>query len=205
MNYALKKAIGYSLLVGGLLVGTASCNPNPLDGLTVADSQVFITNHDNTIDFSQYATFSVPDSIQIIYNNQRGQSADNFDLAFLSRIAQNMGNRGYIQVEREDKPDLGVSATYVQQTQTGVTVNPYFYDPYWGYGYGSYYYPSYYTYYQVSESYWYIEIVDLKNVDANGGKVNVIWSAQIRGGGLGDNPNRMIDAIFAQSDYVKKQ
>ncbi len=193
------------LLLGSVVVGLAGCTPNPLEDLTVADSQVFITNHDKTVDFTQYETFSVPDSVQILYNDQRGQSADNFDLAFLSRIAQNMGNHGYTQVEREDKPDLGVSATYVQQTQTGVTVNPYFYDPYWGYGSGSFFYPSYYTYYQVSESYWYIQIVDLKNVDRNGGKVNIIWSAQIRGGGLGENPNRMIDAIFAQSDYLKKQ
>lgn len=196
--------ISMSVLAIGIWVGVAGCTPNPLDGLSVADSQVFITNHDKTVDFSQYETFSIPDSVQVIYNEQRGQSADNFDLAFLSRISQDMGNHGYTQVERTASPDLGISASYVQQTQTGVSVNPYYYDPYWGYGYGSYYSPSYYTYYQVSESYWYIQIVDLKNVDANGGKLNIIWSAQIRGGGLGDNPNRMIDAIFEQSDYLKR-
>ncbi|MDJ1503836.1 DUF4136 domain-containing protein [Xanthocytophaga agilis] len=205
MRSSLVSIFSYCLLAGICWLGLVGCSPNPLNDLSAEDSKVFITNYDDTVNFSNYRTFSIPDSVEVIYNDRYGLSADNFDLAFLSRIRATMQDRGYTEVERVDTPELGINVMYVQQVQTGVTVNPYYYGSgYWGYG-GGYYYPSYYSYYQVSDSYWYIELLDLKNAARNGNKVKVIWAAQVRGDGLGTNPNGMIDAIFAQSPYLKKE
>ncbi len=196
------------MLAGGILLSMVACTPNPLDDLTVADSQVFITNYDAEIDFSQYATFGLADSVRVVDNNERGFLADNFSLALINQVSQNMGRRGYTQVAREDKPDLGVNITYIRQTQAGLIANPIlwndpFYAGYWGGG--GFFYPTYYQYYEISESLWYVEMVDLKNTAATNNQPKVVWSAQVRGGGLGENPARMIDAIFAQSNYLRKQ
>lgn len=199
------------ILLGIVLAGVATgCGaPDPLRDLSAADSQVFITNRDRAADFTAYATFSIADSVNVVENDRRGYSADNFDLALINTTAQAMTSRGYTRVTRDQKPDLGVNITFVTQTQTGVTVNPGlggFYDPfYWGYGGAGAFYPTYYSYYQVSESYWYVELLDLKNVAQNGNKIKTVWNAQIRGSGLNRDPDRIINAIFAQSGYLRKQ
>jgi len=204
-------SIFFRFLLGASLAGMAAgCGaPDPLRDLNANDSQVFITNRDRAANFADYATFSIADSVNVVENERRGFSADNFDLALINGTAQALTGRGYTRVARDQKPDLGVNITFVTQTQTGVTVNPgfgSFYDPfYWGYGGAGSFYPSYYSYYQVSESYWYVELLDLKNVARNGNKIKTVWNAQIRGGGLNRDPNRIVEAVFAQSGYLRNQ
>jgi len=206
MKTSLIFKISSYILLGNFLLGVAGCTPNPLDDLSVADSQVFITNYNRNVNFNNYATFSIPDSVQVVNNNQVGYANDNFSLALINRTVQNLESSGFRRVARNQQPELGVNITYLRQTQTGVTVNPYsYYDPfYWGYGPGVGF-ASPYLYYQVSEALWYVEILDLKNANENGNTINVIWSAQIRGEGLTQNPNRIIDAIFEQSTYLRKR
>ena len=69
------------------------------------------------------------------------------------------------------------------------------------------YYPTYYTY-QVSDQYWEIQIVDLKNstTNASGQKqVNVIYDATIRGTDVTDTQSvdAATTAIFNQSTYLQ--
>lgn len=202
----LRRAVTVAILISL----AAGCDgPDPLRDLDAADSQVFITNRDRAADFSSYTTFSIADSVNVVENNRRGHSTGSFDLAMINGTVQALASRGYTRVARNQRPDLGVNITYVTQTQTGVALNPgfgAFYDPfYWGFGGAGAFFPPYYSYYQVSESYWYMELLDLKNVAQNGNQIKTIWNAQIRGDGLGSNPERIVNAVFAQSGYLRRQ
>ena len=194
----------------------ASCTPNPLDGLTNEESLVFITNRDQAASFGNYETFSISDSIRVIDNRDVGFNNGNVASALVSRIAQNMSERGYTRVGRTENPDLGMNVTFVQRRQTGVTANPFWWnDPFfwggaggwggpgWGWGGPGLFYQPQFQFYQVSENYWIIELVDLKN-PANGNQFNVVWNAQIRGANLTANPARLADAIFEQSAYLRR-
>jgi hypothetical protein len=200
-----------------LITAVGACTPSPLDGLTNDESLVFITNRDQAVSFGNYETFSISDSIRVIDNRDVGFNNGNVASALISRIAQNMSERGYTRVGRTETPDLGMNVTFVQQTQTGVTANPFWWnDPFfwgggggwggagWGWGGPGLFYQPYYQFYQVSENYWIIELVDLKN-PTNGNQFNVVWNAQIRGANLTANPVRLADAIFEQSAYLRRQ
>ena len=194
-----------------------ACTPDPLKDLTVDDSQVFITNYDQTANFASYKTFSMSDSVAVLTNNRASYSAVPQELVFTSQVASNLIKRGFARTARANKPDLGVNVARVSNTQVGISSN---YNPLWdplawggsggwggtwGYGGSSFYNPYGYSFYQVTENYWYIEVFDLKNAAQNGNKLRVLWSAQIRGSGIFDTAsmNRMIEAVFSQSSYLK--
>lgn len=208
-NRLLKTA---ALAVVGLALA-AGCNRDPLRDLSPEDSQVFITNHDASVNFGNYKTFSIRDSVAVLGNQGQVQySTTSRELDFVARVISNLQQRGYVRVDRSQNPDLGVNVARVSNTYTGVTANPFF-DPFWG-GWGGWgwggglYYPPTFSYYQVRENYWYSEIIDLKNPRAgqNGQQqLPVIWTAEIRGNGIFDQTSigRVVDAVFAQSEYLR--
>lgn len=182
-----------------------SCNPDALQDLTPEDSQVFITNYEKNTNFGNYATFSLADSVFVVQNDRSGVSTSGLDYNVLRRVADNMAKRGYTRVAKEAKPDFGVNVLRISETQTGVVANYNPWNSYWGYGGGGFYYPPTYSYYQTTETYWYVEIIDLKNAGTND-KATVVWNAQIRGEGIFDSVTvgSVIDAVFTQSAYLKK-
>jgi hypothetical protein len=206
LHTAVLAVTGLALLVG--------CNRDPLKDLSPDDSQVFITNHDRSVDFSTYKTFSIVDSVAVLSNQGADRpSATSRELAFIARIAQNLTQRGYVRVARTEKPDLGINVARINNSYLGVVANP---NPYYGgfgggyWGYGGYggYYPSTYSYYQVNENYWYTEALDLKNprTGQNGqNQLAVIWTAEIRGDNIFNDAsiNQVVDAVFAQSGYFQ--
>jgi hypothetical protein len=54
------------LTIGG---GLTACKENAVNDLSPADSPVYITNYDRSVNFSQYKTFSLPDSVVIESNS----------------------------------------------------------------------------------------------------------------------------------------
>ena len=58
----------YSPLIvfASLLVFLSACNHDPLQDLSIEDSQVFITNHDKSVNFKQFKTFSILDSVLVV-------------------------------------------------------------------------------------------------------------------------------------------
>ena len=199
------------LLAGG---GLTSCRDNALNDLSPADSQVYITNRDRSVDFSQYKTFSLPDSV-IVQSND-GYSAVKNSIAdqFVSSVSSALTARGYQRVAKGKPANLGVAIIRVNNQYTGIASNPYsYYSNYWGGGLGGYggyspYYPSYYTY-QVTDQYWEIQMVDLKNAPAGTGtakpQLSVIYDATIRGGDITDTQSvaTAVNAIFTQSPYLR--
>ncbi|WP_414617696.1 DUF4136 domain-containing protein [Dyadobacter sp. 32] len=181
-----------------------SCSKDPLSGLSDSDSQIFVTNHDNQANFKLYKTFSVVDSVQVVEDNYSGTGLTSLDRAMLIRIIDNMEKLGYKYVLASAKPDVGINLARITNTSLNVVSQPI--SPYWGYGGGyGYGYPNYYTYYQTSESYWSMSMIDLKNPDTVNNKIKVIWNAQIRGSGLGNDSfvSQMVDSVFGQSSYLK--
>ena len=198
------KKASFLLLIVGL--GLMSCSKDPISDLSNEESLVYITNHDQSANFSQYKTFSIVDSVLIVENNRAGTSLDDIDRAMLQRLITNMQSMGYKYVSRKDNPDVGINVSWITNTYLNVyqPLSSY-YGGYWGgYGYG---YPSYYDYYETSESSWMISMLDFKNpkTTASGKTFNVIWDAQIRGSAIGDQNliDKMADSIFGQSGYLK--
>lgn len=204
-------------------IGLSACSSTATDDLSPEDSNVIITNYDRQADFSQYATFSLPDSVLVESNDRYAQSALPTEQRFVSRIATELTNRGFRRVAAGQSADLGIAVTRVNNQYTGVTTNPYagYYSNYWG-GFGSgfnsfydpFYSPGYYQYYQVEDQFWRIQIVDLKNrpivtptTDPNApqNQLRVLYLAEVRGNGIFDNNavDQLIADTFAQSTYLR--
>ena len=198
------------LTIGGALT---ACRENAVNDLSPADSQVYITNYDKSVDFSQYKTFSLPDSVIIESNDGYRPTLGPLESQFTTNVANGLTSRGFKRVARGQAADLGVAVIRVTNLYTGVGVNPYsYYGNYWGGGLGGYggYYPSYQSYYtyQVTDDYWEIQIVDLKNQPATGTEkpqLDVIYDATIRGSDITSQADvdAAITAIFSQSPYLK--
>ncbi len=213
-------AAAVALSLGG---GLSACSSSATNDLSPQDSNVIITNYDRQADFSQYATFSLPDSVLVESNDRYRQSALPTEQRLVSRLATELTNRGFRRVAARQAADLGIAVTRVNNQYTGVTTNPYagYYSNYWG-GFGSgfggiydpFYSPGYYQYYQVAEQFWRIQIVDLKNrpiitptTDPNApqNKLRVLYMAELRGDGIFDTNavDQLITDAFAQSPYLR--
>jgi len=199
------KMIGLACLIGL----ACACTNDPLKNLTVEESQVFITNRDKAVDFKQYKTFSILDSVLIIGNQGTGSSLTDLDIQFLTKVITKMQSLGYAYVSPKDKPDVGINVAQVRNSYVNVVsrpISPYL-GNYWGGGFGGYGYgyPSYFSYYQTQENYWYLEMIDFKNPDTQNNQVKVIWNAELKGRGLFDgiNVETMVNSVFDQSSYLK--
>lgn len=204
----------YSALLLTLVVGFTSCKENAINNLSPADSPVYITNYDRSINFNQYKTFSLPDSVVIESNTGYQPSLGPIESRFVSNVASAFTSRGFQRVNRGQAADLGVAIIRVNNLYTGVGVDPYgYYGGYWGGGFGglggyNLYYPSYYTY-QVADQYWEIQVVDLKNRPTTSPgtetQLNVLYSATIRGADVTTQPDvdAATTAIFNQSPYLR--
>jgi hypothetical protein len=206
------------LTVGG---GLAACRDNAIDDLNPDDSAVYITNRDQSVNFTQYRTFSLPDSVIVESNDRYSPSLTTIEGQFVTSVANELTRRGFQRVSKGQPADLGVAVIRVNNRYTGVGVNPYssYYSNYWygggfgglgGYGYSPLY-PSYYTY-QVAEQYWEVQIVDLKNAPAvstpagtEQPQLKVIYDATIRGTDFSDQQavTTAVAAIFNQSPYLQ--
>jgi Domain of unknown function (DUF4136) len=202
------------LMVGGTM---SACRENAINDLSPADQTVYITNYDRSVNFSQYKTFSLPDSVVVESNDGYGTASTAISSRFVSNVATALQAKGFQRVAAGQPADLGVAVIRVDNQYTGVGVNSY-YSNYWGGGYGGFggygyspYYPSYYTY-QVSDQYWEIQIVDLKNRPATGPttgteqpQLNVIYNASVRGTDITDQQavDTATAAFFSQSPYLQ--
>ncbi|MEZ4904345.1 MAG: DUF4136 domain-containing protein [Spirosomataceae bacterium] len=196
------------LFLGVLMTVWGACTPDPLKDLTPEETQVFITNYEKNTKFGDYKTFSLADSVFTLQNQRSGVSTLPLDFRMLGSVTNNMAKRGYNRVSKTSNPDLGINVVRISETQSGVVANYNPWNSYWGFGGGvggGFYYPPTYSYYQTTETYWHLEIVDLKKAQA-GQQASIIWNAQIRGSGIFDESTvaTIVDNVFAQSDYLKR-
>jgi hypothetical protein len=188
------------------------CQSEP-DNLRLFDELVVSTNFDAEASFSAYATYAIPtDTIGFVSDTNPNDTifvarADNkfYPRKVLEKVMENMDDRSYHRVGRNENPDLGVNVYIVKDLNVfQQIVDPGYYYPYY-YGYGSYYSYPYVNTYAYNTGALVLEIVDLKNVTPDG-KVKVIWNAYM--GDLYsaiDYAQQSLDAIdqaFVQSNYL---
>ena len=196
-----------------MMTAFSSCSKDPIKDLSDSDSRIYITNHDSTATFNAYKTYSISDSIAIVNGGQAEKRiSTEAEAAIIQAVKDNMQERGFLLVNKEDSPDIGINVTKIISTQTGVVNYPSYWgyydnywDPYyWGYGGYDYYfpYPSY-AVYQVREGALSIDMVDLK--DAGSSKtIKGVWNGLIRGEAIfnASNAAMQVKALFDQSPYL---
>lgn len=191
------------------------CQTEP-DNLKLYDELVVSTNFDPEVTFGSYATYAIPtDTIGFVTNTDPNDTilvAENengfYPRKVLERVIQNMNDRSYSRVDRNQNPDLGVNVYVVNDLNIfQQIVDPGYYYPYY-YGYGSYYSYPYINTYAYNTGTLIVEIVDLKNVTPDN-KVRVIWNAY-----MGDVYSALdvheqslqaIDQAFQQSNYLANE
>jgi hypothetical protein len=205
------------IAVAGVAVSLASCQKDVGKELTPAESRIYITNRDSTVDFGQYATYNIADSVGVIEDNQfLGKDNSEYDLAIIAAVKAAMQARGYQLVSNTASPDLGITVSRIYSNSTGLISYPGYwdmyggyYDPYyWGYsGYNyydpTYYGPNYYATYSVTQGALSIDMLDLKNAAANN-SIRPVWSALARGSGVfaTSAAEGEVNAFFEQSPYL---
>jgi hypothetical protein len=198
--------------LASLSVIFVGCAKQPMDNISAEESRIYIIDHDSTVNFTNYKTYSISDSVAVIDNNKSTQQLNDVDSAYILAVKKYMQQAGYQLVTRKQNPDLGVNVNHIISTTTGVISygdywNDYggYWDPYyWGYpGYG-YYVPYAYSTYQIREGAVSIDFLDLKNASADK-KINVIWTGLIRGSGIfnASLADTQVKALFDQSPYLK--
>jgi len=197
----------------GFSIILTSCTKDPVNNLTADESRIYITDHDSSVNFSNYKTYSISDSVAVIENGKSSHDLTDAGQAYIDAVKKYMDQAGYQLVPKNDNPDLGVDVNHIINTSTGViSYGDYwddyggYWDPYyWGYpGYG-YYIPYAYSVYQVKEGAVSLDILDLKNASADH-KINVIWTGLIRGSGVfnASVADSQVKALFDQSSYLKQ-
>jgi Domain of unknown function (DUF4136) len=208
----MKKIILFLLGLAGSSLLYVGCSKEPLDNLTSEESRIYITDHDSSIDFSSYKTYSISDSVVVIDNGNSSRELNDVDLSYINAVKKYMDQMGYTLTDKNSDPDIGVDVSRIVSTTTGViNYGDYwdyydgYWDPfYWGYPGYDYYVPYAYSVYQVKEGAMSIDILDLKDASAND-KINVIWTGLIRGSGIFDSgaADSQVKALFDQSSYLK--
>jgi len=146
-------------LICFLLPLVFGCKKDPLNHMTDEESRIYITDHDSTVNFSNYKTFSVSDSVALIQNGKKKMQLNDADAAYIQAVKGEMEARGYTLVSREASPDLGLTVNRIISTTTGVISTGSYWDmyqTYWdtlllGYPGFGYYLPYSYAVYQIRE------------------------------------------------------
>jgi len=206
------KKTGALLAAAALVLSLGACQKDAVSNLSTEESRIYITDHDSTVNFSSYRTYSISDSVAVIDGNQSTKQLDEADAAYITAVKKYMDGMGYTLVAKNDNPDLGVDISHIINTSTGVVSYPdywsyydAYYDPYyWGYGGYDYYVPYAYDVYTVREGALSIDLLDLKNA-ASTNKINLVWTGVIRGEGIfnASTADSQVKALFDQSSYLK--
>jgi hypothetical protein len=203
-----------------MMVMLTACQKDPLKNLTASESRIYITNRDSSVNFSEFKTFSIADSVGVIEDDRGvGKSLENYDAQVIGAIRTAMQGRGFTEVDRSASPDIGITVSRIYNNYTGVVSYPGywdsyggFYDPfYWGYGGYSYYDPiyygpNYYDVYQVTQGALSIDMLNLKDAKDDN-TIRPLWSAISRGSQVFNDATvgTQIAAFFDQSPYLVTQ
>lgn len=203
------------MLMGSVVLALAfsGCTKDPLNNMTDEESRIYITSYDSTVNFSNYKTYSIPDSVTVINSGVAKRELNTMDQAYIDAVKKYMSQAGYQLVLKSASPDLGMDVSRIINTSTGViSYGDYwdyysgYWDPYyWGYpGYG-YYIPYAYSVYQIKEGAISVDMLDLKNAVSKS-KINVIWTGLIRGEGIFNaaNADSQVSSLFSQSPYLNQ-
>lgn len=187
-----------------------SCEPEP-DNLRLLDQLVVSTNYDPDTKFQNFDTYTIAiDTIGYVSNTSNDTiftykpSQQTYPRSVIEEVRKQMSAKGYGYRRRNEDPDVGMNIYIIENLNLFQQVYyPNYYSNYYGYG-GYYYYPIVQTYAQNTATL-VVEMIDLKNRNANN-QVKIVWNAY-----MGDVVNSVdyeqqsVDAIktaFGQSEYL---
>jgi hypothetical protein len=190
--FSIKNFKIFSLLFGLITVLSGCFETAPIDNLKTDDTRIYFINYDKKINFKDYKTYFIPDSIFVIKNNETRISNNNNTSFIIDNFKLNIGSKKYTFVKKAQNPDIGITIARVSDSDLGLDSPIYFYfNNYWNFprfnpkGTA---YPGYYKNYEVNDYMWNVEFVDLKNAKKNG-ELAIICNMQIRGEGIFEDEN----------------
>lgn len=188
------------------------CEPEA-DNLRLLDQLVVSTNFDPDTDFQKFTTYTISkDTIGYVSNTSRDTiwaytSSQPYPRDVINAVRRQMDSIGYQYTDRTGDPDVGMNIYIIENLNLFQQVYyPNYYSNYYGYG-GYYYYPIVQTYAQNTATL-VVEMVDLKDRNANN-QVKIVWNAY-----MGDVVNSVdynkqstdgIKTAFKQSPYLPLQ
>lgn len=204
----------------GLVLSGAACYPE--DGPTnVQDLDVVLTIHDQDVDFAEFATYAMPDTVLHVSGDEDDDIIDlprTYDDMILQLVADNMEDAGYV---REMDPQTNEADLILLVGAIGTEKTDYWasggwwgywgWYPGWGYpgypGYGPGYgwgYPPYVGSTTFEQGTLVLTLVDPLAGDDE--ELPVIWSGAGRGllnyGGAEGRITSSINQMFSQSPYL---
>ncbi|MCK5087886.1 MAG: DUF4136 domain-containing protein [Melioribacteraceae bacterium] len=199
------------------VIGFQSCYTDY--GLTADDYDIVVTTYNKSVNFQQYKTYALVDSVFHITGDTTKPDSEilsrNNDALILSTIKNNMNRLGYTELENPSEDNLPDVALVVAALGTQVDTYYYYGYPWYGYGGGWWGYPGYgwgypvggvgtSTYYVGTLFINYFPAAELEG--ATGPRdVELDWTATINGllSGTNRRIEDRIDQAFDQSPYLK--
>jgi hypothetical protein len=192
----------------GFWIALAGCKEVP-PAEALLQNMVVQTTKEEFTDYSFYESFTLsPDTLGLYANYTRDTFfVNDYSIAITAQLKSEMQQAGYTFKPRNQDPDLGIAATVVDNYNVYQQLTfPNYYTGYYGFGYGGYFGPIVSTF-QVSSSILVINLIDLKNRDAEG-RLRVIWQAYMGDLLQSANPDtkvlEAIDQAFKQSPYLQR-
>ncbi|MBO5709349.1 MAG: DUF4136 domain-containing protein [Bacteroidales bacterium] len=207
------------LFISAAVLLMAACQKEPYTSDN-DNSYLVYTSPGKDVNFTQYKTFDMTDSLLVIGQGSKPKYVRNDAVkAILLDFRRNMEARGFVYTPDAEAADLGVQLTYVIKTERFVQFysDPYWwldYPGYWPSGYwgnwNGYYMPRPVTYTYTTNALL-TDIVNLTGEQKEGTPLEILWTSYI-GGPAGStiqgDVTRMTEAIdqaFKQSEYLKNK
>jgi hypothetical protein len=207
------------LFISAAVLLMAACQKEPYTSDN-DNSYLVYTSPGKDVNFTQYKTFDMTDSLLVIGQGSKPKYVRNDAVkAILLDFRRNMEARGFVYTPDAEAADLGVQLTYVIKTERFVQFysDPYWwldYPGYWPSGYwgnwNGYYMPRPVTYTYTTNALL-TDIVNLTGEQKDGTPLEILWTSYI-GGPAGStiqgDVTRMTEAIdqaFKQSEYLKNK
>lgn len=190
----MRKLIKLLLMPLSLMIVVGGCYRYPEADIYLTDLDIVVTHYRESVDFSEFSSYILVDSVVIFDDEGEVDSDDPFyingyDQVILDEIRTQLGNLGYVSEEDPRRADVGVVATALRVLNEGIIYSPgwwygypgygwwyggWYGSPYPGYGYGGWY-GSYYSYEKGSIV---IDMVDLNPSDPDS---TLIWTGLVNG------------------------
>ena len=207
------------LFISAAVLLMAACQKEPYTSDN-DNSYLVYTSPGKDVNFTQYKTFDMTDSLLVIGQGSKPKYVRNDAVkAILLDFRRNMEARGFVYTPDAEAADLGVQLTYVIKTERFVQFysDPYWwldYPGYWPSGYwgnwNGYYMPRPVTYTYTTNALL-TDIVNLTGEQKEGTPLEILWTSYIGGPAestIQGDVTRMTEAIdqaFKQSEYLKNK
>ncbi|MGB0805076.1 MAG: DUF4136 domain-containing protein [Salibacteraceae bacterium] len=192
------------ILILGVMV---SCYPEK--DRTIEDYDIVGTKFAEVVDFKDYQTFYLYDSLVVVYDTT-GDKPDYPEQEAnltISTIRDNMIDYGWTEVTVRDSADV-----YIEASTWNSTVYGAIYYPGWGYWWGYPGYPGYpgwgASYYSYTTGTLMMHMLDVKNYPGDDSPPKILWNGGLNGllnsQSTLDRIEFSINQAFTQSPYLKK-